>query len=206
MARRHHRSAKHRFAYRLIFALKRRLDVVAEFCAALLRWADRRSLWKLHRRLYGIRRTYWYFRGVADELGSAKAWATYSADSCLVRGDPITIDLSDGFEAAEQVLKECRVVPVRLVYGDIEIGFLPAQQAAEPCSSRHLRAAVAGPFAASYLKALAQSGDLSIAPQGVQPLLVARFEELKDYFGPAVPGRMWREPGEVWSNLRPTIE
>jgi GT2 family glycosyltransferase len=116
---------------RLIARVPRVLDVLE---AVHLRW-----LWR--RVLYGPLE-YWYWRGVARELGSLRALDQFVGESRGKAADarPYSkIDLRDGLAAAERRLDETAPDAVRLLYGSRLVGEIPPLPGAEPLGGRHLR-------------------------------------------------------------------
>jgi hypothetical protein len=119
------------------------------------------------RRLCNTLRDYWYWRGVADELGSRRALAGF------LQGGPvhvdesaheIEIDLREGLEAAERRLDEERPAGVRIRYGKQPVGRIPPAPGAERLRGVHLRPGLARQLATPLLIALAMD-----AAQGERP-------------------------------------
>jgi len=200
--RRNHARRTGRLAYALIFGLGGTLDGIMRTTARLMAWCDRYSLRNLHGLLHDALRGYWYVRGAANELGSARAWSSFADLSKFQDPEPVTIDIALGLPAAEQDLDAARPSAARLIYGRTEIGLLPYEPAAEPWRGSHLRPALSERLAAAYLKAMARGGRVPIAPSSQQTALAARFNALAKFFGPPAPGYMWREPDEVWTASR----
>ena len=157
-----HFEHRHTFIDRIVHGLAYRYVWLGDGLAALLRsmltaleGAKMRGLWR--RVFMGLRR-YWYLRGAADELRSAKAVAAFLQGGSARKGQDgveIDIDLSEGLEAAERELDEVRPSGAGLSYRGHLIGRIPSQAGAEPLRGAHLRPALAGDLAMSLLTALA---------------------------------------------------
>jgi GT2 family glycosyltransferase len=129
----------------------------------LMEWARLRSLW---RRVHAKLRDYWYWRGVAEELGTRRALADFVHDSqaALIEGGPrIELDLREGLEAAERRLDEERPMAARLRYGQQPVGLIPLQPGAEALRGAHLRPILANALAAPLLEALALEGVITMS-------------------------------------------
>lgn len=122
-----------------------------------LRIFERLRMRDLWRRLLDNMLDYWYWRGVAKEIGTERALADFlhSAPSRTDGdGSEIEIDLRDGLEAAERRLSEERPASVRIRYGRQAVGRIPPRLDAERLSGAHLRAILATTMAWPLLNAL----------------------------------------------------
>jgi glycosyltransferase involved in cell wall biosynthesis len=100
-------------------------------------------------------RTYWYFRGVAEELGSIDALESLLGAPLPDAGPEylLDIDLRTGLAAARRLLDERRPRGARLVFGDLEVAVLPPDEGAELLRGPHLALALAS--SDSFIPALA---------------------------------------------------
>jgi len=142
-------------------------DGLAATLRSTLNLLERMRLRGRWRRLCNTLRDYWYWRGVADELGSRRALAGF------LQGGPIhvdesaheiEIDLREGLEAAERRVDEERPACVRIRYGKQPVGRIPPAPGAERLRGVHLRSGLARQLAAPLLIALAMD-----AAQGERP-------------------------------------
>ncbi|HET7769295.1 MAG TPA: hypothetical protein VFN74_11025, partial [Chloroflexota bacterium] len=100
--------------------------------------------------------SYWYWRGVSESLGGA------SLDSVCRPPAPLDpqareIDLQSGLQAAMQQLDAAPARAVRLRWGPVVVGAVPAQPGAELLEGRHLQ----GLLRARFARQLAQAIELS---------------------------------------------
>ncbi|HEY8468970.1 MAG TPA: glycosyltransferase [Longimicrobiales bacterium] len=111
----------------------------------VLEWLRLRRAW---RKLNGTTRRYWYWRGVADALGSQAELDRFLAHGSGAEGteSALDIDLRLGLAEAERRLDVERPAGVRVWYGDVLIGHIPPVPGAERLHGRHLR-----PFLARHL-------------------------------------------------------
>ena len=136
----------------------------------LLERARMRSRW---RRLCIKLRGYWYWRGVAEELGTRRALANFlqSGPVRVVAGvHEIELDLREGFEAAERRLDEERPAAARIRWGQQPVGRISPQPGAERLRGVHLRRILATDLAAPLLIGLAVEGAIS-STTGAEQLL-----------------------------------
>ena len=135
-----------RLGDRLVGLLRRQADL-AEGLRLRLRW----------RALFGRMRDYWYWRGVADELGSMRAAHELVRPSRVrfAARKEFNLDLSIGLRAAETRLDERRPAAVNVWYGEQRIGRIPAVAGAEPLRGVHLRQALATDMAERLLQVVA---------------------------------------------------
>jgi hypothetical protein len=115
----------------------------------------RRGRW---RALYNAVHNYWYWRGVANELGTPKALAGL-LQSGPARPDigykEIELDLSQGWTAAENTLDAERPDGARIRYGPYPIGRVLPWPGSEKLRGAHLRRQLVTYFAVPLLKAIA---------------------------------------------------
>lgn len=126
-----------------------------------------RTRWK--RVLDGIL-GYWYWRGVASVAGTRAAFEALRP-AIREHGVPdLTIDLAEGWKAAEDRLDALRPRSVRLVIGSCLVGDIQDVPGAEPLRGVHLRPLLATSLRAEYLRALVSAGR---APATLAPLFYA---------------------------------
>jgi GT2 family glycosyltransferase len=156
-----------RWLARVVLATGKLGDGVAKRGLRLLPPLERAGLRSAYRAWLRVLNAYWYFRGVADRLGSEAAWralARATASGPVPAG--LRLDLRSGLVEAEAALDRAPAAQVDLLYGGDVLGVLPAQPGAEPWAGRHLRRAIADHVAFPYLRALARDG--LIATGGVE--------------------------------------
>jgi glycosyltransferase involved in cell wall biosynthesis len=164
-----------RVLYTLAFEWPRGGDLLAarlRHVLDLLERAGRRGPW---RRLLDDLLGYWYWRGVAAELGSRRALAGFieaGLSAIDEGGDEFEIDLRKGLELAERQLDEARPSAVRIRYGGQPVGRIPLQSGVERLRGVHLRPILATDLAMPLLKALALEGPTEAAT-AAGPVLVA---------------------------------
>jgi len=160
----------------LAFAAPHTGDTLARLSLGLLDRLERGRLRRPWRTLYGHLRDYWYWRGVADEVGSRAALAALlqARPARADAGREIDLDLSLGLEAAEHRLDREQPDGVRLHYAGHLVGRIPAEPGAEPLRGFHLRAALATTLADRFLRVLAvqATSGASLSPSW-QPVLSA---------------------------------
>jgi glycosyltransferase involved in cell wall biosynthesis len=155
-----------RLLYALAFAWPGGGDLLAvrlQHWLDLLERARLRSCW---RRLLDDLLGYWYWRGVAVELGSRRALAGFIEGGLPPvdeGGDEIEIDLRQGLEAAERQLDEARPSGVHIRYGRQSVGRIPPQPGVEGLRGVHLRPILATNLAMPLLQALALEGSTAAA-------------------------------------------
>ncbi len=110
------------------------------------------------RRLLDNMLDYWYWRGVAKEIGAERALADFlqnvPAGTDENDDSEIEIDLCDGLEAAERRLSEERPASARVRYGRQPVGRIPPRLDAERLRGAHLRSILATTMAWPLLNAL----------------------------------------------------
>jgi hypothetical protein len=132
---------------KLATGLRKSLDVLEQ-----IRLSGR---WR--RLLYALL-DYWYWRGVAGELGSRRALADFvqcALDTAADEGHEIELDLQAGLEAAEQRLDVERPASACIRYGQQPVGRIVPQPGAERLRGHHLRPILANELSRPLLKALA---------------------------------------------------
>ncbi|HEX7089588.1 MAG TPA: glycosyltransferase [Longimicrobiales bacterium] len=141
----------------------------------VLEWLRLRRAW---RRLSGATQRYWYWRGVADALGSQAELARFLAHGSGAGSteSALDIDLRPGFAEAERRLDVERPAAVRVWYGDVLIGQIPPVPGAERLRGRHLRPLLARHLGVPLLNAKAIEA-LATSPRApVSELATARRE------------------------------
>jgi len=122
---------------------------------AILEGLRMRHRW---RGLYGALFNYWYWRGVAEEIGSESALSRY-VECAPVKPEAteenLVIDLTDGLQPAEARLDAERPAGVSLRFGLQELGRIEPVRLAEPLRGAHLRPILAERFTWQTLQALA---------------------------------------------------
>jgi glycosyltransferase involved in cell wall biosynthesis len=151
---------------RLAFDRPHATDHVAAALRRALRPLERGRFRRRFRKLYGLLRGYWYWRGVAEEAGSLEAFEALLRLPAPREGRVVDLDLARGLKRAEELLDARRPAGARLQVGPWWVGYLPPIPGAEPLRGRHLRPALAGPLASPYLRALALAGAIRDADLG----------------------------------------
>jgi GT2 family glycosyltransferase len=125
----------------------------------VLELARMRGRW---RRLCDHLLAFWYWRGVADAVGSRRALAAYLGEgptSPETQGDTdITLDLERGLEDAERLLDSVRPSSATIRYGRRLVGHVPPVLGAEPLKGAHLRALLARELAWPLMQVLEEVG------------------------------------------------
>ncbi|HJW15536.1 MAG TPA: glycosyltransferase family A protein [Flavisolibacter sp.] len=99
--------------------------------------------------------TYWYYRGLLDELGTKenlKAYLTHNPGN--YKSDPLEIDLQMGIGFAEKMLDEKRPDSLRIKLHNQVIGEIPVKGGAEPIKGEHLRRMLAKELSKPLMKVL----------------------------------------------------
>ena len=154
----------------LAACLRRELDLV-----------ERARLRRRWRRLLEDVQDFWYWRGVAEELGTRRALANLGQgrqaryDEC---GPKIELDLHEGLEAAERLLDEERPPGALICYGPQPVGFIPPKPGAERLRGAHLRPILATDLAVSLLQALVLEGAIT-APTAADRLKLSKSIEVQ---------------------------
>jgi glycosyltransferase involved in cell wall biosynthesis len=116
-----------------------------KMAARFQRALDRMEWMRLRRRWHDLLDElldYWYWRGVADELGARDELIDFLQGGPAqpdVGGDEIELDLSKGLGAAERQLDKKKPAGVWIHCGEYPIGHIPPRPGAEPLCGRHLR-------------------------------------------------------------------
>jgi GT2 family glycosyltransferase len=124
---------------------------------------------------------YWYWRGVAVELGALRALADFLQENPVYSneiGTEIVLDLCEGLEVAERRLDNERPLGACVCYGSQLVGYIRRQPGAERLRGIHLRPTLATRLAAPLLKAMALEGATDL-PAGSDWLLAACDDVLK---------------------------
>lgn len=153
---------------------------MGDFLAALLREAmdvlGAMRFYYLWRRVLEGLLGYWYWRGVAGQLGSLRELRNFIAE--LARQEPqwrlIDLDLAQGLERSEQLLEAARPDGARLYFNEQFIGQIRPMPGGQKLRGEHLRPALANEFALQLVRALARQGALDY-PQFAERVL-ARCE------------------------------
>lgn len=159
-------SSLSRILYILAFEWPGGGDLLAVRLRHLLDLLERARLRGRWRRLLDDLLGYWYWRGVAVELGSRRALAGFiegGPSPVDAGGDELEIDLRRGLEAAERQLDEARPSGVHIRYGRQSVGRIPPQSGVEGLRGVHLRPILATDLAMPLLKALALEGSTEAA-------------------------------------------
>jgi GT2 family glycosyltransferase len=164
MARLEAYSLSNRISRRLAFRWPMVGDIVAgllRLVLGLLEWGRIRGFWQ---RLYQGLLTYWYWRGVAGELGKPLALGSSLQPSPGIPETQICrteIDLSEGLKAAKQKIDHERPTSVYIRFKQHFIGYIPPQPGAEPLRGAHLRSILLTNMLQPMLVAMAMEGILS---------------------------------------------
>lgn len=101
--------------------------------------------------------SYWYYRGLLDELvtkNELNGYCTYVPSTPAALKE-IDIDLEDGLEKAEALLDKERPHMAHVKFGGEMIGFTPLKPGAENLKGKHLRRILARKLSRSLMKTLA---------------------------------------------------
>jgi hypothetical protein len=117
-------------------------DLAARALAAMLSPLERIRAHGTWRSAHAGVMYYWYWRGVAQDVGSRGALAELGA-WCAAQPSAapreIALDLSRGLDAAERRLDAERPDGARILWGEREIGRIAPRPDAEPLRGAHLR-------------------------------------------------------------------
>jgi GT2 family glycosyltransferase len=136
--------------------VRRQLDLVERLC--------QRARW--HHQLDTLL-AYWYWRGVAQEIGSWQQLLEFVQVGKLAATERVVevdLDLADGLVAAERRLDEVRPDAARIAFRGRPLGLLPAQPGVEPLRGTHLRPSLATALAWPLLSALALDAAAGMPP------------------------------------------
>jgi hypothetical protein len=99
--------------------------------------------------------TYWYYRGLLDELGTKENLRSYlNHFPGKAKSDTLEIDLQMGLCAAERILDDKRPESIRVKFNSQVIGEIPFKGGAEPIKGVHLRRMLAKELSKPLIKAL----------------------------------------------------
>ena len=116
-------------------------DNLAAFLLRILPLAEKLWLYSGWLYIFFHLRDYWYWRGVAAEVGTPDKIARLFADSKKQNPAPPLwrIDLADGLEAAETLLTQHRPAAIRLHMGQERLADIPTTFGMERWHGGHLR-------------------------------------------------------------------
>lgn len=114
-------------------------------------------------RLFALVHRYHYHRGAV--AGVDGKWWKLACVKPPPAVSPLTIDLADGIEAAEQLVTDARPRAIRVLMAGAELGILPEQAGAEPWHGRHLRPALLDRLGPQLLEKLF-GNDMPTTPPG----------------------------------------
>jgi glycosyltransferase involved in cell wall biosynthesis len=176
---------------------------LAESCCRALHLLERLRLYRHWRKVYNTVRSYWYWRGVADEL----TWRTLTnlahreetgADS---GASMMELDLAKGLEPVEKLIDLKRPSAAIVRYGAQYIGVIPAELGAERLRGIHLRPILANTLGPKLLQAMAQEGAIIASAKVDRLKLSNSIKRVSQWFGPIKPGQMWWEQYSQWKVL-----
>jgi hypothetical protein len=139
----------------------------------LLEKAGLRRYW---RRLLDGLLAYFYWRGVAEVLGTQEELEKILENNSAGANDnnsEIEIDLREGIEAAEERLDKERPASARLRYGQWPVGHVLPKRGGENLRGIHLRPALATQLVGPFMKALAIEGVIDLKVNTQQVLTVS---------------------------------
>jgi hypothetical protein len=174
-----------RLMMRLAFALPWLGDRLAAICKAGLGPLERVRCYRIWLSVVTGLNIYWYWRGVATELGSLDKLGEFLIPSDAARkvAPEAAVRLEQGVAVAAAYLDATRPAAAALYYADRLVGHIPALPGTEALAGRHLAPLLAEVFRAPLLHALAGT-----RPTGI-PLLDDRLAELAEHYM-----RAWKEP------------
>jgi hypothetical protein len=132
-------------------------DGVARLLLACMGPLEQLRLRRSWRNVHGAVRSYWYCRGVAEELRASAGNATLAAflDQVPSREEPVLdLDLAQGMTASTLMVDRLRPRGVRVSLAGIHVGTLAPLPGAEPVRGDHLTAFLAGEHSYQLLQAL----------------------------------------------------
>jgi hypothetical protein len=152
------RSRRARASMRLAFVGPAAARVITVAGLVALRLLERLRARRQWRRLLDDLLGYWYWRGVAESLGSLDALVRFAEGIPGDAGSPVemVIDLSEGVPAAVARLDQARPAAARIMYGPHLVGRIAPRPGTEPLAGRHLRPLIDALLAAPLLDAMAQ--------------------------------------------------
>jgi GT2 family glycosyltransferase len=182
-----------------------RVGAVSSACIIhLLRALEAGGLRTHWRRIFKILLDYWYWRGVAKEIGTQQRLADLVSTEHSVKGNQIStivLDLGEGLEVAERRLDKERPAGVRIRYGQHIVGVIQPCLGAEALRGAHLRPLLARDFAVPLIRALALEGLITKSSSDVRLRLSQSIGLKWDWFGPIDPNKMWFEQYSQWKAL-----
>ncbi|HWP59937.1 MAG TPA: glycosyltransferase [Candidatus Acidoferrales bacterium] len=191
-----------RFLRALAFAAPDMGDNVARICARLLWPLERARLRESWRTLHDAVKLYWYWRGVASEIGWSAWRALLDRGEAGASGPEVDIDLSEGLERAEARLDLARPAAVAIRYAGAHVGFVFPEAGAEPLRGAHLRPILLSKFAGPLLEAMALAGALENDGGGSERGSLARAIRVRSsWFGRVESGKVWSEQYAQWLQL-----
>ena len=154
------RAARARALRRLALTSPAAGDPVARGYRWTLAALERLGLRMRWRRLLDDLLSYWYWRGVGESLGGAPL-DTLPRATELETGDQVyELDLRIGIDAAMRALDAAAPQRLRLRWGALLVGDVPAVAGAEPLQGRHLPALLRDRFALQFGETLARAEEL----------------------------------------------
>lgn len=154
------RAARARALRRLALTSPAAGDSVARGYRWTLAAMGRLGLRMRWRRLLDDLLSYWYWRGVGESLGGAPLDTLHRA-TAMEPGDQVyELDLRIGIDAAMRALDAAAPQRLRLRWGGLLVGEVPAVAGAEPLQGRHLPALLRDRFALQFAETLARAAEL----------------------------------------------
>jgi len=147
-------------------------DALAGQLRTVLDILERLRLRRRWRGLLSVVLDYWYWRGVAEAVGTPRALAHLLQGGPVradVGGAEIDIDLREGIDVAERRLDEMRPCGARLRFGQHPIGFIAPRMGAERLRASHLRPLLGRDYALPLLVASALDGARGRAAEPNRP-------------------------------------
>lgn len=136
-------------------------DAYASYLRMLMNVASELRFHALWKKLNGKLHTYWYYRGLLNQLGTKKNLMCYLDAGKMKTGDPeLTIDLEKGMDVAEKLLDEQRPAGIIINYGPLHIGTVAPKAGIERLKGIHLTRILATDLSWELAKTLALA-DLS---------------------------------------------
>ena len=175
-------------AFRFPYGSERLAAFLQSFLSILERVKAYRHWQRL---LYGLM-GYWYWRGVAKELGSRrelKKFLTPGLHPMEDQGYSVEIDLSQGIPEAEKLLDTLRPDGARLFYHSHPVGTIPPLPGREKLRGDHLRSLLAKDFMVPMARALVLEGSVDMPPSSREGF-IARCDEVIQ------KRRLFQSPGE----------
>ena len=131
-------------------------DWLAKLLLRILKKMERWGMRKRWERLSYLLHTYWYYKGLLDELHTKQGLLQYFYHTPLVNPTKeLNIDLDKGLTAAEALLDRERPHVTHLWLGNQKIGTVPYKKGIEPLKGVHLRRLLASSIPKSMTTAMA---------------------------------------------------